>query len=1047
MVGDASVDLSENRRLVTVLFADLSGSTPLGERLDPEDLRRILGSFFSALAREIRYFGGTVDKYIGDAIMAVFGAPVAHEDDAERAISAAMAMQRAIDQLNDDLDRRHGTRLALRIGIHTGEVVAGLLAGDVQGAYTVVGDTVNTAQRFEAAAPPGGILVSEVTRRLAQRAFEFDSLPPLVLKGKSEPQAAFTVQRRRTDDLQAGIGPLVGRGTELAWLSRLVDSVGTGRGRLVLLTGEAGIGKTRLINELRLGLAPSVDFLRVRCVSFEDNTPYALVGRLVRGLLRLPPVADTRSAHDAILSAFGNLGHEIDPTTVAVLLDVLGYRERTSFDPEVTRRVLLSVLRSLVRQLSARAMLVLVAEDLQWADQASAAVMSDLAHEVMNQRCVLLASARSGWTPPWTCERLDLEALSPNGSRELVESAFGGPVESSLADAILMRTGGNPLFIEEVVRDLRDSGRLELREGNWSAGSEAASHVPATIQELLAARLDRLPDRPRRVLDPAAVCGRVFWLRVLQGLVSLPTLQDDLGLLEKEAFIVPRDLTPEMVYAFRHTLIQEVAYQTQLQSQRRRIHGAVAGVLESLYVGRIDEVLDLLAYHYARSEQSAKAVEYLVRAGDRARRLFANEEAARYYSQALEQVPEPRLRRTALEGLGEVQAPMGQLAASRESFQQALALAEGEPIEQARLQRKIALTYVRAGDYQNATAWLDRALESVKELTTDPEIGAIWLDRTQVAWRQGRYDEAIESGQRAISHCEQSGSLAGLAEGEKHLGTAHVLKGERQIGAQHYQRALALYDQLQDLPGLMNVHNNLGIIYRRDSRWADALREQQHALTLAQRVGDAWSIGMTLANIGETLRGQGDFEGALASNQEALGVWTQAEYLVGVATVNMNIGILNAEHGQLEAAREALQRSLAQWQELDSRLFLPELYRTLAKVEQERDPALALDWAQRSLEVARDIKARDEEGVALQVLGAMYIGQGRLEDAQDALEESIGILRSTGSDLELARSLFILAGMFKRKALPFSAFADEAIDLFAKLSAAHELDRARELLS
>src|SRR5438477_3412598 len=219
----AAADLSEQRKVVTILFADLSGSTVLGERLDPEELRGVLASYFNELARQIRRYEGTIDKYIGDAVMAVFGAPLSHEDDAERAIRAALAMQRSIQTLNDDLERQHGVRLSLRIGINTGEVVAGLLGGDVQSAYTVVGDAVNTAQRFESVAPLNQVLVSETTRRLALHAFEFETLPPVTLKGKAEPVAAYRVIRRRDDEIEPDVSPLIGREAELATLRAALE--------------------------------------------------------------------------------------------------------------------------------------------------------------------------------------------------------------------------------------------------------------------------------------------------------------------------------------------------------------------------------------------------------------------------------------------------------------------------------------------------------------------------------------------------------------------------------------------------------------------------------------------------------------------------------------------------------------------------------------------------------------------------------------------------------------------------------------------------------
>ncbi|HTD79265.1 MAG TPA: adenylate/guanylate cyclase domain-containing protein, partial [Chloroflexota bacterium] len=523
---------------MTVLFADLSGSTPLGERLDPEDLRRILASYFSVLAREIQRFGGTVDKYIGDAVMAVFGAPVAHEDDAERAISAAIAMHAAIARLNEDLERRHATRLALRIGINTGEVVAGLMAEDVQGAYTVVGDTVNTAQRFESAADPDTILVGQSTRDLVRRVFDFESLPPLVLKGKTEPQPAFRVLGQRFEAATMVEAPLVGRQTELDHLSGALDQAVQGQGGFVHLVGEAGIGKSRLVRELRARTPTEVIQVVGRCVSFELDRPYALLARLLRDVVRVPAGENESEARAGIEQVLEAIGPSVDPLDTALLVEVLGYGERSAIDPLSRQRVLLRLLRRLLAAYTERAPMLIVAEDLHWADPASMTLLTEIAHDVPSRCCLLVSTARPGPLPPWRADVLNLEALHPDGARALVEAAFGAPLEAGLAEAILGRTGGNPFFIEEVARGLRESGELIEEDGRIAARAGSTPRVPATVQEVLEARLDRLPPSPKRTLSVAAVCGRVFRRNVVHRLV--PETSESLSVLEHERFVLPQ---------------------------------------------------------------------------------------------------------------------------------------------------------------------------------------------------------------------------------------------------------------------------------------------------------------------------------------------------------------------------------------------------------------------------------------------------------------------------------------------------------------------------
>ncbi len=1046
--GVAEAALREQRKVVTILFADLSGSTPLGERLDPEDLRGILASYFNELARQIRRYEGTIDKYIGDAVMAVFGAPISHEDDAERAINAALAMRRSIAQLNDDLSRRHGVRLALRIGINTGEVVAGLLAGDVQTAYTVVGDAVNTAQRYEAAAPLGEILVSAMTRRLSVHSFEFEPTAPLTLKGKAEPVVAYRVLRRRYEEIAPEATPFIGRGPEMQVLRDAMAEAVEGRGRLVSIVGEAGVGKSRLVGELRASLASGIDRITVRCASFESNTPYALIADFVRGAFSIHAADDDATASTAIANGFAVLGHPLDDSHLALLLEVLGYGSQSTLDPEVKRRVLVTLLRTLLSLAGRRAPFVLTAEDLHWVDGASLHVLTELAAVVPSLPCLLITTARPGWVPPWAAEELMLRALEDVNARDLIEAVFELPVDDELAETILARTAGNPFFVEEVIRELQETDLLLERSGRVSLRPDAPARVPETIQEVVEARLDRLDLPTRRTINNGAVCGRTFWVRVLERLLPEVQTQPQLAVLEREGFVVLRSVAPEVTYGFRQFLIQEVAYETQLLAERRQIHGAVGAAVEALFQNRLEEFVDFLAYHYERSDDRASACRYLLKAGARAQRLFANDEALRSYDTALRLAVDEATRAGAREGIGDVRTTIGDLARARDAYREAYDLLS-DAIAQARLERKIGFTFQRAGDYQMALSWLERAQHSVGE-NVHAEAAAIWIELAHVAWRQGRYDEAVIAGEKGVAGASAAEAPQLLAEGHKHLGTAHVLKGDHTTGIELYRRSLSIYESLNDLQGLMNIHNNIGIVLRRQSRWDEALAEQARAQELARRIGDVWGIGMVLANTAETLRNRRDYDGAIAAAEEALRCWLQVGNTVGVATVHMNLGILHFEHGHLDEARESLHVALAEWEKLDSRLFLPELYRTLAKAELPRDGTAALAWAQRSLAVAREIKARDEEGIALQVLGTVHQALGETELAIERLTESVSILRPAKNRLELARSLSALAYARVKASDGHGeavALAQEAAAIFAELGATADRQHAEELVA
>jgi adenylate cyclase len=1000
---DPRVDLSENRRLVTILFADLSGSTGLGERLDPEDLRLFLTAYFAAASRHIQRFGGTIDKFIGDAVMAAFGAPVAHEDDAERAISAALAIQAAFSELNDDLERRHGVRSGLRIGINTGEVVAGLLAADVQGAYTVVGDTVNTAQRFESAAPLGGILVSEPTWRLTRRAFEFEAIPPLVLRGKTEPQPAYRVLRRLVSELDVAATPLVGRTDELTHLNEALRAAASGTGRLVHVIGEAGVGKSRLVREFRSGVDARFVQVVARCASFEIDTPYALVARMLRDLLQVTAGATENAARESVTRV---LPPDQDGRDTELLLDVLGYGERTTFDPQSKRRVLVGLMR---RLLVREEPTLIVAEDLHWSDTASVALLSHLSREIASGYCMLLSTSRREWSTPWAAEQLDLEALPEHGARALVELAFGQPVDDQLAQTVLARTGGNPFFIEEVVRGLLESRVLQEKGGVLSVEAGRSVRVPATVQEVLAARLDRLPPPVKRVLQPAAVCGRTFSEDVVHRVLRNGSLESNLATLQQESMIVPREV--ERSYAFRHALIQEVAYQNQLQSQRRGFHGAIGEALEVLYPDRLDELVGELAFHFGRSDDVPKALQWLVRAGDRARGLFANQEALGYYASALERAEDgegPLQAGTILERIGDIHHLVGRYDDAINSFLNARdRIPAAAPSTTARLLRKQGTALRIKGEYASASSAFARALELIGDVGV--EAAHTRLQIGQLHWRTGEYDEAQRALARAVEIASGLANDEVLAEGLKQLGNIPFHTGDLKEAEDYFRRSQHIYERLEDMAGIAAVRMNLGAVYGRMGRWDECLGELNASLQLHQRIGDVWHIGIVYNNIGELHRVRGEFLEAVEPYEKALAIFREIHEASWCATVLTGLGMARVDAGDVRQGHADLLEAEAQFRALGRSMYMPDIYRFLASAELVMgDVDSALRRAERSLEFATTANARDQEAMTQRVMGEIALARGDTSTARQLLEASRATLAEVGEAGELARTEAVL---------------------------------------
>jgi adenylate cyclase len=1041
------IDLQEGRRLVSVLFADLSGSTPLGERLDPEDMRRILGAFFAALVRPIQRYEGTVEKYMGDAVMAVFGAPVSHEDDAERTVRAALEMQRALTLLNDWLEREHGLRLALRIGISSGEVVSGLLAGDVQPAYTVVGDTVNTAQRLESIASPGDIVVGPTTYTLARRAFEFEPLGSMTLKGKAHAVEAYRVVRSKDETVGPGSTPLVGRRAELALLRRALASALLGQGRALTVRGDAGVGKSRLIAEFLTSLGIGADRWVARGRSYDRQTSYAVFASLLRSAFGIRQADEERVARAGIEGRVRELGLDLDGATVRLLLDVLGYAS-AGFDPQASRRVLTEVVRNMVRRQVALGPLLIVAEDLHWMDSASQAVLADLVAELASLPCLFVATARPEWQPPWPSQQLELTTLDETESRQMVEQSLGGSVEPSLLETMLLKSGGNAFYIEQLAYALRESGAIAQDGGVWIARRSLGLIVPDSVQELLGARIDGLGAGPARVVRAAAVVGRTFWYRVLERIDPSPTLRSDIDHLIDQGLVERRGIDPEVTHAFRHALIQEVAYLKQLVSQRRGLHVRVADAIGDLFAERADEYVDIIAYHYARGDDDAKASVALLRAGQRARRLYAIDEALAYFRAALEHgARDPAAIVSACEGIADVEGFRGNYAEAAAGYQQALAaLAPADAAARSRLLRKLGVVHQIKGDTPAALRSLAEALD-VLPAGADREQALVLLELGQVHWQQGAYEQSRQRLLEAVERAERAGADDARADAYKHLGTVASLSGDTVMALDYYGRSLQLYEARDDVSGQANVLNNIGVVYRKEGRYPEALRAHARALAIRERIGDPLGIGTSRNNVAQIELARGALDEAQVDFSAALQRWRSIGYAAGVALARTGLGITAVRRGDAETGRRELQGAIEEWGQLGSRTYQSETERYLAEAWLATDAAAALEWATRAVATARAVQAADQEGIALQVLGTVHASRDETRDSLTALERSREILRGSSERHELGRTLASLARGYR--ALPADdarraeaeALKAQAAAIFGELGAQLDLQR------
>jgi adenylate cyclase len=784
------VTLSDERRLVTVLFADLVGFTGRAESSDPEAVREIQRAYFAAVSAEVERYGGTVEKYIGDAVMAIFGAPQAHDDDAERALRAALRVREAVAGLDGELQ--------VRVGVNTGEVVGGMGTGPQAGDYTVSGDAVNVAARLQQTAEPNEILAGGTTRRLSAEAFTFAPLAEVALKGRIEGVEAWRLERELPERprLRGGEARLVGRARERQTLESAMEEAAAGRGLIVAMAGEAGIGKSRLALEMRQ-LAEANGFASVwtSSRSYATAFPYHLVAQLVQQLM-------ARAAGEDAAQSLRALEIDADDATLGrwaavldALLDAPGDDSRLAdVSPAGRQRLLVHAVVALLRAAARRQPQLVVLDDLHWADSASLAVIEELLDVVPELPVAILALYRSGWTHGWeskSCyQQLNLRALLPDEAREMAAQLVpGGQVSAELTERVLERSAGNPFFLEELLR------------GEGQTASHVGRRLPETIHEMLLARLDALPRHARDTLQLASVVGIEFSDQIVAALASSGSRDRDgtdgqdtadvLRDLQRAELIISRDGERGRTHAFRHPLIHEVAYRSLLLSTRRTLHGRIARWMEE---HGADELLAELAQHYRASDDPAKARHYLPLAGEQAERLNASREALGWYQSAADAFgDEPARRAEMLEAAARQTYLIGDIDETTKLQHEAVDLYEGADAEVAALnaRRWLGRYYWLQGNPEEADRQIRLAIAGLERLPPTPELAYAYSFHSQSLMLIPDIDAGEEWARKAIAVAEATGATGALVHAYNNLGSCLGWRGDPE-GFVYLRRSLDL---------------------------------------------------------------------------------------------------------------------------------------------------------------------------------------------------------------------------------------------------------------
>jgi class 3 adenylate cyclase/tetratricopeptide (TPR) repeat protein len=770
--------LEGERKQVTVLFADIKGSTELIQALDPEEARTLLDGAVRAMMDGVHRYEGTVNQILGDGIMALFGAPLAHEDHALRACYAALAIQAAIARYAGQARREHGLDVQVRIGLNSGEVVVRAIATDLRMDYSAIGHTTHLAARMEQLARDGSILLTAQTLALAEGYIQVRSLGPARVKGLAEPVEVFELvgpaaTRTRLQAAAArGLTPFVGRVAELEAIYRALEQARRGHGQVLALVGEPGVGKSRLVWEVTHShRTQGWLVLESSSVSYGRASSYLPLIELLKAYCRIEARDDERTVREKVTGRLLTLDESLRsalPALLALLEVPVEDPNWQLLDPSQRRRQTLEACRRLLLRESQVQPLLLVFEDLHWVDAETQALLDSLVESLPTARVLLLVNYRPEYAHSWSNKtyycQLRVDPLPADSAEDLLQALLGAASAlEPLKRLLIERTEGNPFFLEESVRTLVEIHALVGERGAYQLAKALPSiQVPATVQAVLAARIDRLPPEDKRLLESAAVIGKDIPFALLQAIAESPEdeLRRYLARLQVAEFLYEMSLFPELEYTFRHALTHEVAYRSLLQERRRALHARIVEVIEQLASDRLAEHVERLAHHALQGEVWDKAVRYLRQAGLKAVARSAHRKAVEYFDQAL--------------------GALAHLPETRETLALAIDL---------RLDLRTALFPLV--EIARIFEYLREAETLAEALGDDRRLSRVSAFMTNCLWLLGEHDRAIEAGQRSLATAEALSDIPLQVLANFYLALTYWARGDHRRAIDSHRRVVA----------------------------------------------------------------------------------------------------------------------------------------------------------------------------------------------------------------------------------------------------------------
>jgi class 3 adenylate cyclase/tetratricopeptide (TPR) repeat protein len=1086
-------------RPVTVLFAQVVGLEELAEALPPDTAAQAVQAYVATMQRAIELFGGVVNKLDvadeGVKLVAIFGAPAAYEDHAERAARAALEMQSQLDEVNKQIER--GMRdggwgssishppspishpLRQRIGLNLGTAFAGNVGSTARKEYTVMGDAVNVAARVMGKAEWDEVWCSEATTQAIGGRMACEDRGSLALKGKALPLQLFQLAGE-SDQPEAHFasddGPLIGRDDDLAWLRRQLDAALGGAGRALRIAGEAGVGKSRLTAALvEEAAARGMRVIAAACFPNTAGIPYAAWSEWLKSLCGISS-GDSPALRERKLSAqLAQLGAGAEEWLPLLgdlaRLDVPENRLTRGLDPQLRQTRRFELLEQLLLHAAEDGPVLVLFEDLHWADPISIDLWRRVASTLEGRPLLLLGVHRP--THAFDIEGdgaqvLELKELSNDQSSNLIAALAGDvALPEPLVRKLVERAAGNPLFLAELLHAVIDKLqiadlKLQIEGPNQSTIYNLQSTIPNILDDLpdslnglLLSRIDRLDESSRSVLRVASVIGQRIPFGVLQAIQASDQqalLRQLARLDEEEMTLLERTEPPERVHTFRHALIQEVAYQSMLYARRRELHGRIGDYLERRYAGDLDDYYGLLAHHYRLSDRRDKAIEYLLKAGESARAVYANDEAIQYYGWALDSLAGDDADASAWsarDGLGDVYATVGR---HEDALAQHMAIinAPGVTADVARrAHRKRGNVLEKQGQYAAALEELDRAMTIARSGVAGISPLAIPLinaDIGLVRQRRGEYDLAIaacEDGLAAIKDDPASFDDE-MIEARLHstLGATYGMRGDYQRARHHFEHSLQLRTEVDDLPGMVVSHNNLGYLWQLQSEYERAIQHYRVAEELAKKINLRYAVVFATGNAAFALIHMGAYAEAEARCNEVLAIAHEINAQHNIAQSYDMLGLIAYHQGRYDQAYASYDQALQLDRALGSAYPEGNTLMHLARaLNAQARFAEAAQVAQQALERAESLRVQGLKAESLNTLAEAALGRGDIATSLAYAEEAATLGQSIGSKREIGIARRLGGQAAAARGEPFAPAFEESITLFEAIKDRFELAR------